>query len=59
MRNVETFVDADAPGGTREFNAAYDNAWRLRDGSYLLSTDRNFDPWQELQIEGRRLAPLR
>lgn len=59
MKNVGTFADADAPGGTREFNAAYEHAWRLRDGSYLLSTDPNFDPWQALQIEGRRLQPLR
>lgn len=59
MKNVGTFADAEAPGGTREFDAAYEHAWRLRDGSYLLSTDPNFDPWQALQIEGRRLQPLR
>jgi hypothetical protein len=57
LRGVETYADPDAPGGTAELSASYRNAWRLNDGSYLLSDDVNFDPWRDLQIEGTRLEP--
>ncbi len=55
MRGVETYNDADAPGGTVELSHTYDNAWRLNDGTYVLSNDVNFEPWRDLGVEGKRL----
>jgi hypothetical protein len=59
IRGVETYNDTDAPGGTVELSHLYDHAWRLNDGSYVLTNDVNFDPWRDLQVEGRRLEPTR
>ncbi len=55
IRGVETYKDQDAPGGTVELSHSYDNAWRMNDGSYVLSTDPNFEPWRDLGVEGRKL----
>jgi hypothetical protein len=59
IRGVETYNDDNAPGGTVELSHLYDHAWRLNDGSYVLTNDVNFDPWRDLQVEGRRLEPTR
>ncbi len=59
IKGVETYRDADAPSGEVELSHAYDHAWRLNDGSYILSNDANFDPWKDLQLEGRRLEAAR
>ncbi|MCA9271120.1 MAG: hypothetical protein KDA41_21710 [Planctomycetales bacterium] len=59
IRGVETYVDADAPGGTRELSANYNHAWRLNDGTYVLTDDANFDPWRDLRVEGRQLEVLK
>lgn len=59
MRGVETYVDADAPGGTRELSANYNHAWRLNDGTYVLTDDASFDPWRDLRVEGRQLEVLK
>lgn len=56
IRGVETWDDANAPGGRVELSSLYDHAWRLNDGSYVLSDSANFDPWQDLGVEGRRLG---
>lgn len=55
IRGVETYSDADASGGTVELSQNYKHAWRLNDGGYVLTDDANFDPWRDLQIEGRQL----
>ena len=55
IRGVETYKDADAPGGTVELSHSYDSAWRMNDGSYVLSADPNFEPWRDLGVEGRKL----
>lgn len=57
IRGTETWEDADAPGGQVELSGLYDHAWRLNDGTYVLSADANFDPWRDLGVEGRRLEP--
>ncbi|NWG92029.1 MAG: hypothetical protein HXY21_05915 [Parvularculaceae bacterium] len=57
MKGVETWSDADSPGGTVELSRS-DHAWRLNDGSYILTDDPNFDPWRDLQLEGRRLEAV-
>lgn len=59
IRGVETYHDDNAPGGTVELSHLYDHAWRLNDGSYVLTNDVNFDPWRDLQVEGRRLEAMR
>jgi hypothetical protein len=55
MKGVETYSDANAAGGQVELSNNYNNAWRLQDGSYVLTNDPNFEPWRDLQIEGQRL----
>lgn len=59
IRGVQSYVDPDAPGGTVEQSIQYDNVWRLNDGSYVLSDDPNFEPYRDLQLEGRKLEPVR
>lgn len=59
MKGVETYADADAPGGQRELSAYYNHAWRLNDGTYVLTDDPGFDPWRDLQVEGRQLEAVR
>lgn len=58
LRGVETYADPNAPGGTVELSAMQSHAWRLNDGSYILSNDPNFDPWKDLQLEGRKLEAV-
>lgn len=58
MKGVETYADADAPGGQVELSQNYNHAWRLEDGTYVLSNDANFDPWRDLRVEGRRLGAV-
>lgn len=55
LRGVNTYTDAAAPTGQVELSAQYGNAWRLNDGSYVLTDDAGFDPWRDLQVEGKRL----
>ena len=50
-----TTDDADAPNGTVELSHNYANAWRLRERTYVLSNDADFEPWRDLGVEGRRL----
>ncbi len=54
IKGVETYDDANAPGGTVELSQT-NHAWRLNDGTYVLTDDPNFDPWRDLQMEGRQL----
>lgn len=59
IKGVETYDDANAPGGQVELSASADQAWRLDDGSYVLTTDPSFDPWRDLGVEGKRLEVTR
>lgn len=59
IRGVETYNDSNAPGGTVQLSHLYDNAWRLNDGSYVLTNDPNFEPWRDLQVEGSKLEVTR
>lgn len=58
MRGVETYSDQDAPSGTIELSHNYENAWRLNDGSYVLTNDINFEPWRDLGREGHKLETV-
>jgi hypothetical protein len=59
IRGVETYNDANAPGGQVQLSNLYDQAWRLNDGSYVLTNDSNFEPWRDLGLEGNRLEATR
>lgn len=59
LRGVAAYADADAPGGTVELSHMYDNAWRMNDGTYVLTNDPNFEPWRDLGLEGRRLETVK
>lgn len=56
IRGVETYNDPVA-GGTVQLSNQYPHAWRLNDGSYLLTDDVNLDPARDLGIQGQRLKP--
>ncbi len=59
IRGVETYDDAFAPGGQVELDFNYDNAWRLDDGTYILTNDANFAPLRDIGVDGRRLSASR
>jgi hypothetical protein len=58
IRGVVTYSDRDAPGGTVDLSHNYSNAWRLNDGSYVLTNDVNFEPWRDLGLAGRKLETV-
>ncbi len=55
IRGQETYDDSNAAGGRVELSNFYDHAWRLNDGTYVLTNDVGFDPWKNLGVEGTRL----
>ncbi len=56
IRGVETYNDAEAAGGTVQLSSIYDQAWRLADGTYVLTSDPSFDPYGTFGISGDRLV---
>jgi hypothetical protein len=58
IKGVETYADPNAATGQVELSSNYRGAWRLDDGSYVLSDDVNFDPWRDLQISGTKLEAI-
>ena len=56
IRDVETYSDADAPGGTVELSSFYDQAWKLEDGTYVLTSDPSFNPYQVFGVDGQQLV---
>ena len=59
IRGVETYDDSNAAGGQVQLSGHYDHAWRLNDGSYVLTNDPNFEPWRDLGVEGDPLKPTK
>ena len=59
IRDVTRYTDGAAPGGAVELNSFYDNAWRLKDGTYVLTDNKSFDLWRDLGLEGQKLEPAR
>jgi hypothetical protein len=53
IRGVETYNDPHY-GGTVQLSNQFQHAWQLRDGSYVLTDDPNFDP-ARLNLQGTRL----
>jgi hypothetical protein len=59
IRGVETYNDTNAPGGTVQLSNLYNNAWRLNDGSYVLTNDASFQPYRDLGVDGKQLEQTR
>ena len=58
IREVHGYRDAHS-GGVVELSNHYDHAWQLRDGSYVLTDDPNFDPARAFGVQGERLQRTR
>lgn len=54
IRGVETYDDPYY-GGTVQLDNTYDNAWQLKDGTYVLSDDPSFDPYRTFGQDGVQL----
>lgn len=59
IKGVETYDDTNAPGGRVELSSQYSHAWRLGNGSYVLTDDPSFEPWRDLGEEGTKLEATR
>lgn len=57
IRGVEPWRDAG--GQVVELPNTYPHAWKLKDGSYLLTDDPNLRPGRDLGVEGEALKPVR
>lgn len=44
IRDVETYDDPQSALGQVELDSGYDHAWRLDDGTYVLTNDHSFNP---------------
>ncbi|MEP7245037.1 MAG: hypothetical protein ABI885_15335 [Gammaproteobacteria bacterium] len=55
IKGVQTYDDSSAAGGRMELSSLYDHAWRLNDGTYVLSNDAGFEPFRDLGVEGSPL----
>jgi hypothetical protein len=53
VRGVETYHEP-IEGGVVQLDNTYDHAWRVRDGTYLLTNDPNFRPGL-IGLEGQQL----
>lgn len=54
IRGVETYVDTTSRERI-ELPNTHQHAWRLNDGTYVLTDDPNFQPNRDLGVEGRQL----
>jgi hypothetical protein len=54
IRGVETYDDPHY-GGTVQLPNLYQHAWQLRDGSYVVTDDPNFDPARVFNLPAQRL----
>lgn len=57
IRGVETYNDPQSTTGTVELSNQYQNAWRMQDGSYVLTDDPSFNPYLSLGQDGAKLEP--
>ena len=58
IREVQGWRDPRS-GGVVELPQHYQHAWQLRDGSYVLTDDPNFDPGRDIGIAGKELERTR
>jgi hypothetical protein len=54
IRGTETYQDP-VLGDTVELDDSYGQAWRLDDGTYVLTDDASFDPYAATGQSGQRL----
>ena len=54
MREVQTWVDPVSRQPV-ELPMHYRNAWRMSDGTYLMTNNDGFDPWRDMQLSGDRM----
>lgn len=59
IRDVETYNDPHSGTGQIELSNQYDNAYRLNDGSYVLTNDPSFNPYQATGQDGVKLERRR
>lgn len=59
IRDVETYADPQSNLGQVELDSSYEHAWRLDDGTYVLTNDHSFNPVQATGQFGSelRVAP--
>lgn len=53
IREVESFSDPD--GSEVELPSTHQNAWKLDDGTYILTDDHSFKPFRDLGVDGEQL----
>lgn len=58
LREVQGWRDPRS-GGVVELSNHYRHAWQLRDGSYVLTDNPNFDPSRDLGVSGVAMTPAR
>ena len=56
LREVQGWRDPRS-GGVVELSNHYNHAWQLRDGSYVLTDNPNFDPARDLGVQGVAMTP--
>lgn len=57
IRGVETYADPTQSTGEVQLSNQYDNAWRLNDGTYVLTDDPSFNPYAATGQSGVKLEP--
>jgi len=58
IRGVENFIDTTS-NERIELPNNYQHAWRLKDDTFILTDDPNFDPNRDLKLEAHELKPER
>lgn len=58
VRGVENYIDTTS-NERIELPNNYQHAWRLKDDTYILTDDPNFDPTRDLDLEGHELKAER
>lgn len=59
IRGIERWASPSGSGPVAELPNTYAHAWRLKDGSYVLTDSPSFDPNRDLKIEGEALKRVR
>jgi hypothetical protein len=59
IRGIERWASPSDGGPVAELPNTYAHAWRLKDGSYVLTDSPSFDPNRDLKIEGEALKRVR
>jgi len=51
----QSYDDSSSISGQTKLSSHYDHAWRLDDGTYIMTDNPSFDPYQELGVNGQQL----